>query len=282
MTVAGLFLSHVESSRIDRHFERLAGESGGAIAWRRVLNPGGHATPRMESIACPAPEAVLPLRVEAMRRNNGVSGGFFDTVIWSCLAALDADFTWVLEYDVDFSGDWSRLFAQFTESPADLLTTTLLARPESPDWFWWRTAQAPAGIADAGMYRSVLPVMRISRRMAATYAQAMREPGWAGHYEFTLPTAAMAAGMSVEDIGGAGPLCPPERAGRNYSNTPQHAPLTPGTFVWRPSWERYFHEAPDSFPEPDMLYHPVKPDVAEWDRERFAAAGQSEPQAEQT
>jgi hypothetical protein len=30
--------------------------------------------------------------------------------------------------------------------------------------------------------------------------------------------------------------------------------------------EHYFHEVPESFEQPGLLYHPVKPGVAAWNR----------------
>lgn len=275
MATAGLFLSHVRSERIERHFERLVRESGDAIAWHFVLNAGNQPAPRIEGLACPAPESTMPLRHAAMRRNGMVSGGFMDTAIWPCLVALDAEFTWVFEYDVDYSGCWSRFFAPFAGNRADLLTTTLLPRPLSPEWYWWRSASAPSGIPESGMYRAFLPAMRVSRAMTVAYARRMGMPGWAGHYEFTIPTAAMAEGLGVEDIGGGGPLCPPDRVGRHYTNTPNDAQLIPGTFVWRPARPHYFHEAPAAFAEPDKLYHPVKPDVSGWEQAYLAKQEES-------
>jgi hypothetical protein len=72
----------------------------------------------------------------------------------------------------------------------------------------------------------------------------------------------------VEDIGGDGPLTPPGRRHANYLNTPSDPELSPGTFVWRPAREHYFHERPDEFDLPGRLYHPVKAGVAAWEETR--------------
>jgi glycosyltransferase involved in cell wall biosynthesis len=199
-----------------------------------------------------------------------------DTVIWPRLLALDADFTWIMEYDVDFSGDWATLFEQFRANPADLLTTTILPRGASAGWFWWRSAAAPPHVRREHMHRAFLPMMRVSNRFARSYAQDMADPRWSGHYEFIIPTAAISAGLLVEDIGGDGPFCPSERRNRNYRNSPKDWRLSPGTFVWRPSQDRYFVEAPNAFSEADMLYHPVKADIPEWRRD-FASARATRP-----
>jgi hypothetical protein len=152
VSVVGLFLSHTWSPRIERHFGRLVQESGNQIEWHQVRGQGDDATANRD-FTSEAGETVLRLRFEQMRRNDGVQGGFMDTAIWPSLLALDADFTWIMEYDVDYSGDW-----------ADLLTTTIFPRSSSTDWFWWKSAAAPPQVRPEQMYRAFLPLMRVSRR----------------------------------------------------------------------------------------------------------------------
>lgn len=258
MRMAGLFLSHIRSPRIERHFERLVSESGHLIGWHLVYNDGRFPDPQTDFPAL-SPAEAMPERFAQMQRNGGTIGGYADTTLWPCLLALDADFTWLMEFDVDFSGHWERFFAQFAGNDADLLTTTLVPRAQSADWYWWPSAVIPAGISEEHVYRAFLPLTRVSRRLARDYARRMSGPGWSGHYEFTIPTVAMAAGMAIEDLGGQGALCPPERLNRNYSNIPNDPTLAPGTFTCLRGRESYFHEAPESFEEPDMLYHPIKP-----------------------
>jgi hypothetical protein len=124
----------------------------------------------------------------------------------------------------------------------------------------WRFATAPGWVAPASWWRSFNPLVRISQRFAAIYALMMADSDWFGHYEFTLPTAAVVSGSVIEDIGGASDLTPAERRGRNYTNTPWDHRMKPGTFVWRPPRAYYFHERPETFEAADMLYHPVKVD----------------------
>jgi hypothetical protein len=38
VTAAGIFLTHLESARIRRHFERLVEETGSLITWHFVLS----------------------------------------------------------------------------------------------------------------------------------------------------------------------------------------------------------------------------------------------------
>lgn len=258
MPTAGLFLSHIRSPRIVRHFERLVSESGQRIGWRFVYNEGRYPAPQAD-FAVPLAEQIFPLRFAQMQRNEGTVGGYADTTLWPCVLALDADFTWLMEFDVDFSGHWEKFFAQFADNDADLLTTTLVPRTESAGWYWWQTARTPDHVRPEHVYRAFLPLTRVSRRLAQQYVRRMNEEGWAGHYEFTIPTVALLSGMTVEDIGGNGNLCPVPRRNRNYSNTPDDGFLSPGTFTCHRFRDSYFLEAPESFEVADMLYHPIKP-----------------------
>jgi hypothetical protein len=264
---AGLFFAHVHSERIDAHYRRLVAESGHLVAWRFAFNPDNQATPIVD-FPYPSPRSVMPQRFLAMLRNGGVQNGLMDMAIIPCVLALNAEYVWVVEYDVDFSGHWSRLFEQFTASNADLLTTTIAPKAETAQWYHWRHARAPATVSEAASYRAFHPVMRISRRFAEAYSRLVADPAWQGHYEFTLPTAAAAGGFVLEDIGGSGPFVSPERRNRNYVNNSGNGFLCPGTFLWRPSRPSYFHEAPAAFEQADKLYHPIKTGIADWETPR--------------
>ena len=65
------------------------------------------------------------------------------------------------------------------------------------------------------MVRALHPLMRLSRDLVNWYPAAMADAAWGGHYEFTLPTSALAAGARIEDLGGDGPFTPPERRGHD-------------------------------------------------------------------
>ena len=106
--------------------------------------------------------------------------------------------------------------------------------------------------------------MRVSRGLLNTYAVAMADDDWRGHYEFTLVTSALASGARVEDLGGVGSFTPPDRVLRNYVGKEPGEQDEEHTFAFRPVRRRYFHEAPEAFPRPGMVYHPVKPGVPAW------------------
>jgi len=174
------------------------------------------------------------------------------------------DFYWLIEYEVRFSGQWNSLFDAFAANQADLLTTTIRRRPDQPNWHWWSSLAAPdAELSQDEQIRCFLPVLRMSRKgidlLLTAYGQ-----GWRGHYECTVPTILSKHGLAIEDIGGDGEFVSPGNVNRFYTNTVGNAHMTPGTFVWRPSFE-----GPGG--EPDKLWHPVKPirrSVWPWRRRR--------------
>ncbi len=259
----GLFFTHQRGERIERHFERLRVETQSLVDWHFVFNGGDGVSPTVDWSYRPA-SVDMPLRYQNFVSHGGVMGGYMDVAIIPLVVSCQGDFVWVMEYDVDYSGNWMEFFKQFQSNVADLLTTSLVDYQGSRDWFYWPTAQTPADVTSTRWHRAFHPIMRLSRKFAEWYRDEMAQRNWRGHYEFTLPTAALWAGFQVEDIGGDGAFCPPERLRRNYSNNPPDENLAPGTFVFRPARTAYFHESPGDFALSHQLYHPVKPDVPLW------------------
>jgi hypothetical protein len=163
---------------------------------------------------------------------------------------------WFIEYDVHYEGNWSRFFEHFRRSPADLIGTTMtwisqvmhkLAVLEYPEI----RAPAPDGWATEAMIKGFFPICRISEPAFAAIDAAYRA-GVGGHYEITLPTIVRQAGLTVEDVGGSGPFTRAENRHRFYFAYPASFSHSPGTFVFRPPFQRVL-------PRPDSLWHPVKP-----------------------
>lgn len=277
--VHGLFLYHQANAATERHFARLVAETRGLVHWHRLYNPGGGAEPQTD-LALGHPALLMPRRFAAFARNpGGVQGGFADVAILPAVLATGAAFVWVMEYDVEFSGDWGTFFSQFQRNHADFLSTSLTSQREIRKWFHWPTARAPAGVHRLWRFRAFNPLMRLSRRFALGYVAALRDPDWRGHYEFTLPTIAIANGFTVEDIGGTSRFCPRDRRGRHYTATPDGQTGSPGSFVWRPAIPGYFRDRPELFAGRDLLYHPCKTDVPLWEEAGVAAPRRDGPEA---
>ena len=209
---------------------------------------------------------MLPTRYRAMAEHGGVQGGYLDTLFVPVLRGLDADHLWLFEYDVDFAGPWGDLFSRFADTDADLLTTTLMYRHEQSTWLPWRIARSPAHIPQERWVRSLNPLMRVSRALLEAYVAAMTDDAWRGHYEFTLPTAALDAGLRIEDLGGEGSFVPPGHERSAYIGVSPAGKPADLTFGFRPVRHDYFHEKPEAFEKRGLLYHPVKPGVPAWTR----------------
>jgi hypothetical protein len=137
-------------------------------------------------------------------------------------------------------------------------------RHEQPRWPWWRSAAAPPGVPPERWVRSLNPLLRLTRPVLDAYAEAVADPRWEGHYEFTLATAAREAGLRVEDLGGEGSFVPPGHERSVYVGKSPKGRPSDLTFGFRPVRDDYFHEKPGAFPQAGLLYHPVKPGVSAW------------------
>jgi hypothetical protein len=202
-----------------------------------------------------------------MAQHGGVQGGYLDTLLVPLLRALPGEYRWVCEYDVDFAGRWEDVFRRFVDSDADLLTSSVLFRREQPRWNHWHWATAPPGIARRLWVRSFNPLMRVGRRMLEVYCAAMADDAWQGHYEFTMATAAHAAGLVVEDLGGDTSFTPEGRCNQLYLGRSPAGRPKDLTFGFRPVRTHYYEERPETFEQEGLLYHPVKPGVLAWNRE---------------
>lgn len=184
-------------------------------------------------------------------------GGHCDLVpLHFLLAHPGFDRAWVIEYDVRFTGPWSRLFQTFEWSEADLLACGLRRHAEHPSWECWESLRPPPGatLDPAHRIRAFMPIYRVSRRAIMAVDEAYRA-GWGGHLEAAWPSFAAARGLRLEDIGGTGDFVRPENRDRFYTCSRADVPgdrMAPGTLVAFPPLFR-----PGS--TPDRLYHPVKP-----------------------
>ena len=179
-------------------------------------------------------------------------GGHTDLIALHAFRAHPGyDRYWAIEYDVRFSGPWSRLFRAFEDDPADLLTSSVLRRRHDPEWYNWPSLAAPEALDEDRTLRVFLPIFRASAAMVAAVDEAYRA-GWTGHCEATWGTIAMMRGLSVVDLGGEGEFTPDRYRGRFYLNCPCQVHLAPGTLIFKPALYRMGGRR-------DMLWHPVKP-----------------------
>jgi hypothetical protein len=258
---AVLFFTHVWDEWIEARFLKLSREMGaGYDVWVTGFIPEG------AGVAVPGP-ARTAFAGEAELR------AAFTPAPCVCQAAYELKFHhlvplhfyrrnpgyahyWVIEFDVQYTGNWADFFAELESSPADLLGTAVQKRQEHTEWFHWSYLCTGGGDLDEAAYvKAFLPVMRVSKRGFEAIEHAYRR-NWHGHYEALWPTAIVDAGLLVEDIGGPGAFAPPARRNRHYTATLNDVCGAPGTFCYRPvKTEAEVEQVPA------MLWHPVKPEA---------------------
>lgn len=198
--------------------------------------------------------------------------GYVD-LVW-CTAFLDPllsgyDRFWLVEYDVDFSGDWRDFFAEAAGFSGDLLATRVRRRSDDPRYGHLGSFSMPEAALDDPVI-ALFPISRLTWKLVAAYRDEMAERHWRGHFEIVLPSVAASLGLAIEEIGGDGPFTPSERRNRFYRGPFDLMSTYETTFNYRPVQSfRYFGEAPKNFREPDQLYHPVKTDQSLWQSVRL-------------
>jgi hypothetical protein len=249
---AVVMLTHTDTPRLVRHFERLEREAGIPTFRARHLghlDPGGG--PASFELTNHDLARQLPTRyAEMLRLNRNFDSGYTDINVWGAVThelVANFKFVWIVEGDVDFSGCWSDFFALYADNDADLLASRIRRRSENPDWTNWIDVKVPEGVEP---YAAFLPACRLSRRFIEAYRRNISQGGWQGHHEAMEPTVAIAEGLKIENMEGTG----------EFAAREARVPLDPDTFDFRPTRSTsYFHEAPEKFLKANFLYHPVKP-----------------------
>jgi len=140
-------------------------------------------------------------------------------------------FTWVVESDVVYTGDWAKFFGAHNQNQADLIATYTGHQGE-PDWpnaWFWKSCTI---CDDANHMGAFLSIHRISNRFANDVQQLL-VAGHTGHHEAFIGTCCKLVGSEH---------CVSEDIANSYI----------GRVTYRPS-------IPESeLVEADKLYHPVK------------------------
>lgn len=184
---------------------------------------------------------------------------------------------WLIEDDVEYTGDAHALFAGLAQRPGDLLATHLARGYDAWTYSWMlRTPNGEANPATSWLV--FLTFFRISGAALDTidrYYQA----GWNGHSEQTWATILKHAGMAVVDIGGNGEFVAEEDRNKRYVGLANDGFEKRGSFGTmtirlRPGRQK------------DTLWHPIKPpkawlrqtrkrwvSIAKWHLERLRGTG---------
>jgi len=254
-----LFLSHetsVETAAAYAHLRHTAGD-GVTVRWLLDVSNGA---PLPDEFAHEVTSYDSRQFAEwGMRTMGGamLPGHCHFPLIRYCQINPVVEWLWAVEYDVRFTGSWSRLFEHCSEDAADLLACHIRNEKQEPDWHWWNTLRAPDGVAiEAGSRtRAFCVAARYSARSLRKIAQ-LQASGWYGHQEVIIPTLLLREGMAVRDLNDI--TGPGGRRRKFYTsrNNRGGTLYRLGTVRYRPirgraGWRR------------NMIYHPVKPGKAE-------------------
>lgn len=100
-----IFVTSRDDPRIRAHFRRLKQQTEGLLDLSYVINRSDFPEPDC-SLSPLSPQEIMPRRMRSMLENGGIYGGFVDVLFVPLALALKNEFVWIIEYDVDFSGDW--------------------------------------------------------------------------------------------------------------------------------------------------------------------------------
>ena len=100
-----IFVTSRDEPQIRAHFERLQRQTEGLLDLSYIVNRSDLPEPE-SGLSCVSPKQIMPLRMQRMLENGGMYGGFVDVLFVPLAMAVKNEFVWIIEYDVDFSGDW--------------------------------------------------------------------------------------------------------------------------------------------------------------------------------
>jgi len=157
---------------------------------------------------------------------------------------------WVVEDDVEYSGDIHTLFAGLADREGDLLAAHLARGFDG--WTYSSMLRAPGtDITPASSWLVFLTFYRISGAALDLIDRYYLE-GWNAHSENAWATILKHAGMSVVDFGGAGEFVAEEDRDKRYQGVANDGFEKRGSFGTMNIRLRAGREK-------DLLWHPIKP-----------------------
>ena len=144
------------------------------------------------------------------------------------------DYYWMIEYDVDYTGQWQKLISSFGNE--DLLAVYVKPYVQEPDWYWWSSAtELHANVPRDFWLMAFLPIARFSNKALKTLDEYHLK-GYYGYCESTVPTLLNWAGLTVRDL--------------NKSIQSKDELYSKKTLFWGKGYVRI------TIKKKDMLYHP--------------------------
>lgn len=162
---------------------------------------------------------------------------------------------WVIEYDVEFTGDWSILLDDYDKklSDYDFISCHIERYNENKNkhWYWWHDNNN-VGYKLEECIKSFNPICRYSRN-ALSYVDLYQKLGNSAHSEILIATCLYHAGYKIGDIGGNSEFTPGDYIQKYYSSTPDS--INNGSMRYRPLYTRQTIEMTGL---KNHLFHPLK------------------------
>lgn len=167
---------------------------------------------------------------------------------------------WVVEDDVEYTGNFGELILGLSKLQSELLATHVRHLPKHWDYIGKFRAGTDRYQISSSTRLTFLPFHAVTHK-ALTVIDAAYKRGWAGQYEMTWPAILDEAGLSVMDIGGNGPYVSASNRGRYYID------LSPSDYRKLGSFGTMNIRLKPGR-EKDILWHPVKT-FPDWVRMRW-------------
>ncbi len=159
---------------------------------------------------------------------------------------------WLMEYDVQFSGDWSKFFSFFKHKDEDFISAHIETVKDNPGWIRWDEIDLfNINLTKHQYLKSFNPICRFSNRALGLLHERCRM-GDRGHNEVLLPTLFKYYGLRIADFGGHGKYIYKGLSDLFYTCGSTGNAVTASTHRFRPV------HTDESMMIPNMIYHPVK------------------------
>lgn len=164
-----------------------------------------------------------------------IPGSNHFALLWFYLRNPQYMYYWNIEDDVDFTGDWTILFKEFSQIEADFISSHIMNYREDPYWYWWKSLECRPEIPLGERFRSFNPIYRISNH-ALYFLNSLLKNGNKGHHEVLIPSILYYYKYKIIDFGGEGEFVPIGFENRFYLSASGNHSVSGGTMRFRPSF----------------------------------------------
>jgi hypothetical protein len=261
-STAVLFLTHVWNRVINLKYERLRSEIGTRADVFVLAEPSPSLLaalavdpPATAPLGFAVPRLVETLGYPTLEEGMLVPGSTHFPLLAFAAARRTYDAFLVVEFDVEFSGNWGALLDTIIASGTDFASMHLRTRAQVPDWYHWASFEPPDAdrewASDLEQQRRAFSPIYFIRRGALEFVDAAHRRGWRGHYECLMPTIIAHHGCTMLDLAEGERFC--RGTDQNWAEDQPDGALS--TVRWRPPITvEEFRERSTG----NTLFHPIK------------------------